>query len=95
MMLVVVVCLNWDFWDWVDFWDFVLAARFVFLWFPAFAGMAWGCGGMMGVHYPSVSGRVCMSTGGGFVFVPPPAPFQGRRVGIIFWFSVTSPSDVT
>ncbi len=34
-------------------------------------------------------GRVCMSTLV-WLFVdgyPPPAPFQGRRVGIIFWFS--------
>ncbi len=31
-------------------------------------------------RFPPFDGRVCMSTGGGFVFAPPPAPFQGRRV---------------
>ncbi len=74
---------NWDSWDFVGgFWGFRS-------WL--FGGLVSAFAGMTCIR------RVFMATPM-WLFVdgyPPPAPFQGRRVGIIFWFSTTSPLDVT
>ncbi len=52
--------------------------------------------GKYGMEGIQMDGDVFLWPLGVAVFlVPPPAPFQGRRVGIIFWFSITSPLDVT